>query len=293
MRRGEFCADVGGGFLTRHLVVLRRLRAAQVLDDGGMKKDELVDGQSYALRPKASESDIDDSLVKVTYVGLARGRQCKVRYDGGDLEGLEEWALTRQLLCLWTDRNEVLRDEECAARMAAADAKVWDRVTEDAISTVMTASGEYGGFLGGWESDPESAQRYWDRDRLVGTPLTYDEVNYRDRHGMWQLSFATALAASQAFAAAEPELVDLYVRGWGNQLKAEGFTPGMSHKHDLLREWAPRHALARAWSQEPRGLAAENEATRLRRLVVTAIHELRAAGAGFQADRIERGLHGL
>lgn len=255
-----------------------------------MKKDELVDGQSYALRPKASESDMDDSLVKVTDVGLARGRQCKVRYDGGDLEGLEEWALTRQLLCLWADRNEVLRDEECAARMAAADEKVWDRVTEDAICTVMTASGEYSGFGGGWESDPESAQRYWDRGRLAGTPLVYDEVNYRDRHGMWQLSFATSLAASQAFAAAEPELVDLYMRGWENQLKAEGSAPGMSHKHDLLREWSPRHA--RAWSQAPRRLAAENKVTRLRKLVTTAIHELRVVGAGFQADRIERGLHG-
>ncbi|WP_190814254.1 hypothetical protein [Saccharopolyspora pogona] len=75
-------------------------------------------------------------------------------------------------------------------------------------------------------------------------------------------------------------------------LRAEAFEPGGSHAHDLLREWAPHHALARAWTQEPRGHAAEHEVQRLRRLVTTAVRYLREAGEDSKAAKIERGLHG-
>ena len=84
-----------------------------------------------------------------------------------------------------------------------------------------------------------------------------------DRHGQWRLSYLTALAACQGFAAAEPETVDLYLRGLEEELRAEGFLPGNRYSHDLLREWAPAHALARSWSQIPRGEALERELVRL------------------------------
>lgn len=188
-----------------------------------MRKDDLAKGKKYALRPK--DLGGDDPLVKVTFVGPVRGRQCRVRYEDGELKGLEEWVPTRLLACPWGERTALLRDEERAGRLAAADADVWDKVTEDAISSVMTASGEYGGFQRRWDTDAASAQRYWARAGLEGSPLDDHPANYRDRHGMWHLTFATALKASQAFAAVEPELVDLYLRGWEERLKAEGFEP--------------------------------------------------------------------
>ena len=156
----------------------------------------------------------------------------------------------------------------------------------------MIASGEYSGFGKRWETDAAAAERYWARARLEGSPLDDHPANYRDRHGRWFLTFATALKASRAFAAAEPELVDLHIRGWEERLKAEGFEPGYGHRHNLLRDWAPRHALARSWSQEPRGLAAEHEIERLRQLVSTAIRYLRDAGQDQNTWRIERGLRG-
>jgi hypothetical protein len=88
---------------------------------------------------------------------------------------------------------------------------------------VMTASGEYGGFLKSWTTDPAAAKRFWGRARLSGSPLDYDGVNFVDRNGQWHLSFATATCACQAFAAAEPDLVDLYLRDWEDRLRAEGF----------------------------------------------------------------------
>ncbi|MDE0572169.1 hypothetical protein ON058_01925 [Demequina sp. B12] len=86
--------------------------------------------------------------------------------------------------------------------------------------------------------------------------------------------------------------MDLYLRGWEERLRAEGFDPGQQHAHELLREWAPSFALARSWSQEPRGFAAEHEVERLQRLVREAIGALRAAGEDHVASRIERGLRG-
>lgn len=82
----------------------------------------------------------------------------------------------------------------------------------------------------------------------------------------------------------ESELVDLYLRGIEEELKAEGFEPGNRFSHDLLRKWAPSHALVRAWSQVPRGIAAENEITRLRSVVSQAVRFLRDAGEERKAD---------
>lgn len=150
-----------------------------------------------------------------------------------------------------------------------------------------------GGFVRRWDTDASSAERYWARAGLDGSPLDDHPANYRDRRGSWHLTFATALKAAQAFAAAEPEMVDLYLRGLEEELKAEGFEPGHRHTHDLLRGWAPSHAFARAWSQEPRGHAAEREIDRLRQLVSTAARYLREAGEDTNAARVERGLRGM
>jgi hypothetical protein len=47
----------------------------------------------------------------------------------------------------------------------------------------MTASGEYGGFVKSWTTDPASAERFLSRARLGGSPLDYDGVNFVDRNG--------------------------------------------------------------------------------------------------------------
>jgi hypothetical protein len=86
--------------------------------------------------------------------------------------------------------------------------------------------------------------------------------------------------------------VDLYLRDWEDRLRAEGFEPGNRHSHELLRRWAPAHALARSWCAEPRRAVAEQEVERLQRLVREAVRLLEAAGDVRGARRIERGLRG-
>ena len=92
-----------------------------------MRKDDLVKGRRYALRPQGSP--VDDPFVKVTFVGPVRSRQARVRYESGELQGLEEWVQTRLLACPWGERKELLRDEERAAHVDAAGNAVWDALT--------------------------------------------------------------------------------------------------------------------------------------------------------------------
>lgn len=256
-----------------------------------MQKSDLVTGRIYALR-RRSRAAAGAAFLKVKFNGKVHKDQVQVRHESGDLAGLEEWVRTRHLACPWGDLKALERDEERTARLREVSSQAGDRVTEEAISAVLTASGEYGGFIRTWDTDPAPAQRLWDRAGLAGRPLEHHPANFIDRHGTWQLTFQTALHAAEAFAAAEPETVDLYLRGWEDRLRAEGFIQGNQHSHELLREWAPSHALARSWSQKPIGAAAEREVQRLRSLVEHAARLLRAIGHNSEAARIERGLNG-
>ena len=121
------------------------------------------------------------------------------------------------------------------------------------------------------------------------TPL---KTNFVDRHGGWWLTYATALHAAQAYAAAEPHSVELYVRAREDRLTAEGWQPGNRGAHEDLREWSPRWALARSWTQRPLGDAAEKEVQRLQAVVGESVRLLRQLGHELHATQIERALRG-
>lgn len=132
----------------------------------------------------------------------------------------------------------------------------------------------------------------WARAGLPGSPLEDDPNNYVDRYGEWHLSYETALKAAKAFAAREPDLVELFVSEWEDRLRAEGYEPGKRHVHGVLRQWAPRHALARSWMNEPARTADQKEIERLHLLVRKAAHTLEAAGLTSEAANLQRALAG-
>ena len=68
-----------------------------------MRKEDLVQGRKYAVRGRNLEPDAP--FVKVTFVGPVRSRQCRIRYDEGELKGLDEWVPTRLLACAWGERK--------------------------------------------------------------------------------------------------------------------------------------------------------------------------------------------
>jgi hypothetical protein len=168
-----------------------------------------------------------------------------MRWLGGDLADLEERLPTRTVMCPWGERAALLKDEERYAAVTAARDEGFDRVIEEATSTVMEASGDESGFRRLWSTQPERARLMWGRARLKGNPLEEPHA-FIDRHGVAHLTYKTALKWAQAFAGAEPETVGLYLTEWEERLKAEGWQPGQRQAHALLRQLTPAYALVRS-----------------------------------------------
>lgn len=229
--------------------------------------------------------------MRVRFVGPTRAGKAKVRYREGELEGLEEWAPTRGLVCPWSERSKFLKDEARAAKLQHEAARDHDPVVEEAISTVFEATGDESGFIRVWSVAPERARRLWRRAHLPGEP-DHHPLAYIDRHGTMHLPYETALQFAHAPAAAEPEPCIHYLQEREDRLRAEGNLPGERHRHGFLCELRPAFALVRDWcrSAELDLLQAEN--TRLQRLLDEAIRDLRTAGLDRQANRLDRALQG-
>jgi hypothetical protein len=253
-----------------------------------MQSVDIVPGKAHALRPPAAP---EASLVKVQVLLPPRRGKVRIRYLTGVEEGLEEWVPTRQLTCLWEERKAFLRDEgrEAALRKVSEEAR--DPVEEDAISNVLTATGEETGFQRSWTLPVAKAERLWRRAGLTGEP-TREPYAYVDRHGLLHLPYLAALKFAKAFAAAEPEPCDTYMREWEERLRAEGYVPGDSYAHGLLREFEAGFALVRYWMNEPVNNSLETELQRVTYIAGEAIRELEAAGQEKTARRLKRQLRG-
>lgn len=248
---------------------------------------ELVPGRRYAAREDPRRGG---PLLKVDLTGPARSGKARVRWLEGDREGLDEWIPTRCLICLWGERKAFLRDEQRAAALRAASDEV-DAVVQEAISAVMESTGESGGFMNEWWDPPERVHRLWARARLGSDPLA-EPLAYVDRHGRAHLSAATTLRWAQAFAAAEPETVGLYIEEEERKLLAEGWQPGDRFAHKFLRQSRPAFALVRDWAAQPERDVLRKEVQRLQELVQRAAADLERAGAADAARRLRRAIAG-
>jgi hypothetical protein len=77
----------------------------------------MVVGRSYGYREKRGP---DQPILKIKLLDkVGRKGKIKVVFETGPHPGLEEYIDTRQALCPWGERNEILRDEKHAAALAA------------------------------------------------------------------------------------------------------------------------------------------------------------------------------
>jgi hypothetical protein len=215
----------------------------------------------------------------------------KIRWECGDLRGLEEWVSTRQLLCPWGERQALLRDRQRQDGLNKDSDMIFDPVVERAISLVLTATGEEGGFTRTWTLGLEKAQRLWSRAELPNDPRD-EPLAFVDRRGQLHLGYAGALKFATAFAAAEPEACLQLIDRSEDRLRAEGFLPGRSAYHEVLRQVRPASALVRQWAGSSEVELLRSEIARLQRLVSQAARDLRAAGKDRQAAYLEGGLRG-
>lgn len=250
----------------------------------------IVPGKAHAYRVPRSTANA--APVKVQVLASPRRGQVRVRHLDGELEGLEEWIKSRDMLCLWKERKAFLRDErnEDALRRVSEEAR--ERVEEEAISNVITATGEAGGFIRSLTLSQAQAERLWARAHLPGQPHQ-EPYAYVDRTGRLHLPYLSALRLAKAFAAAEPEPCLLYIRQWREELRAKGYVPGESFEHEILRDFEPGFALVESWTRQGLIEPLEAELVRVRGIADRAISALADAGQKRQATSLKRSLNGM
>ncbi len=234
-----------------------------------------------------------EPLEKVKLIAkVGRRGHVKIRYEEGEHPGLEEYVQTRQLVVPWGEVRALHNDEERVERIRSAVNR--DSAREEAVSSVLAASGEPSADCGDWLSMPkDELQRIVDRAGLSEAPEELHPLGFVDRHGAVHLPLDGAERLARAFAAAEPENVLMYIDDQEEELRRRGNVPGDRYLHSLLREYQPGWALARQWAGFDRAVEElQKEIARLRSLVSRAASELKDAGAEDRSRRLLRALDG-
>ena len=122
---------------------------------------------------------------------------------------------------------------------------------------------------------------------------TLHEAAYVDRFARMRLPVEVAEKLAQAYAAAEPEIVLMFIEDEENEYRSKGYEPGERFWHDRLREKTPGFALARysAGHQEEIAML-QAEIKRMRNLVMSAAETLKKAGQDREGWRLLRAADG-
>jgi len=258
-----------------------------------MYESEIEVGEKYAMREKVSAGE---PLIQVQVLEkTGRRGQIKVRRLSEPHAGLEEYIKTRQLLVPWTEHRAFLKDEQDEKKFQEGAIRA-DQALAGAIETVLASTG-YGDATADDDGSVHmEAVELRQIARLAGLPQELEKLHeaaYVDRDGTMHLPVEVAEQLAHAYAAAEPEIVLMYIEDQESEYKAKGYDPGTRYYHDLLREKMPGFALARYWAgheEEVAQLRAEIE--RLRTLVRSAAGALEKAGQERDGWRLRRALDG-
>jgi hypothetical protein len=164
-------------------------------------------GRSYAYREKRGP---DMPMLEVKLLDkVGRKGKIKVRFEDGPHPGLEEYVSTRQVVCAWSQRNAVLRDEQRDAQLEEYAAGLRDKAVSEAASTVLYSTGEPGAYVGETVTamSEDELQRILDRAELRTPPTELHRLGYRDRNGQVNLPLDAMVIVAKAFAAAKPRTV--------------------------------------------------------------------------------------
>ena len=213
-----------------------------------MYASDIEVGGKYAMREKVSPGQ---PLIEVQVLDkTGRSRQLKVRRLSEPHAGLEEFVQSRQLLVPWSEHDALLEDEREAQRFRSGQGRA-DHGLAGAIETVMAATG----YSDGWADDDGTvhmkAVELRRLARQAGLPEQLEKLSdqvYVDRFETMHLPVEVAEQLAHAYAAAEPEIVLMYIEDEEREYKAKGYEPGDRFWHDYLREKTPGFALARYWA---------------------------------------------
>jgi hypothetical protein len=220
--------------------------------------------------------------------GKLRGRTVEVVFVES---GLRMFVHQARLVCLWSARKTFLRDEARFQRLKADWAEKFDSAIDDAMNTVLKATGEANGTWIGWTDPIPKLQRLWSRAGLEGVPWAHDLAYKGDGYGT--LPWDETLRFCLAFCTREPAVVLAVVEQRRLEYEAQARMPGERIYYTFLRAHGPGDALIHQWcgGEQERALVLKEE-KRLRHLLSMALSALDAAGDTKSVRRIETALRG-
>jgi len=286
-----------------------------------MDSNRVEVGERFAYREYPQRRG--SPFMSVEIVEKARTGKWKVRFMDGPNAGLVDFIKSTNIIVPWAEAEGFLEDEKRMHELIEASSAEWkgpdDPVTQ-AVDTVLRATGEELFFhdgergAGHLEISVEAARRVLMRTGLEWEPVELDPLGFIDRTGKLHLPFRTSLKLAQAFAAAEPDSVNISVMSeefrWEEDCRREyrGTTV------DLVNKWRAGWALAKKWTkaaakdhevqlsldelrrrvestfaamwQKVGGIERQRttEIQRLRSLLERAAQELKSLGASEKAD---------
>ena len=259
-----------------------------------------------------------DPLEPVRFVRHRRGTNkrnayCLVRFENPDADGLETWVPTGRLKCPWADAEAFQEDEKLWS--AVIGASMDSPGVIDAVETVlldllpegywanvpppkalMHVSGS--GVHGFRDLKGLSKLTGISVEQLCGEPTAFEH------DGTWVVPLPTALSIAKKIASMDPATVLHQVERDERELAAKEEDwrlrgPRSGPDRQTEAEWDVQRqscALRRQWvgvdaiQLRDEALAAQQEAARLRNLVIWAIKKLAGYGHKSSAETLRRNL---
>lgn len=218
-----------------------------------MQQSEIQIGLRYAIREPTTTGT---PMEQVRVLEKVRSGRWKVEWIDPN-PGLVDYVKSSNIICRWSDRKAVLRDEKRQAvlnAIADRDSPDYDSPITRAVETVLDATGEREIHVHKGIFTYQSAvlERVADR---AGVPTPTSNSGYKDRRGWSHLPFQCGLDLARSFAAAEPSTVLAVVETAERRLEAESREPGNSRYVPLLNEYRAAWALVRQWAGHDAALA--------------------------------------
>lgn len=177
-----------------------------------MQGSEMTIGKRYAMGLRVSPGE---PLIKVQLLDKGgRRSMVKVRHLSEPHEGLEEYVKTRQIVVPWGERKAFLRDEERMQQLRALPRPPGVHARAEAVYTVLASTGYPDAYVdddGYVDMEAEELRQIALRASIDPALENLHPAAFVDRHGGMHLPLEPAEQLARAFAAAEPQLVLLYI----------------------------------------------------------------------------------
>jgi len=209
-----------------------------------MNRKDIIPGKKYALREASNQPDFQCVRVE-EYIRREKWLAEWIEPN----QGLVDIVKSRDLLCLWDERNRYAGDERNAKELREETKRDWpgeDHPLDTAVHEVLGATGEQVEISEGTLSGPpDSLNRIAER---AGFKWPYSTIPYTDRFSIRHYPWSIALGLAKSFATAEPNTILLHIEIDERKWEIKAREVGGSHILPMLEHYRAAWAIIREWA---------------------------------------------